>query len=259
MNIISKILKYLKKHTKTINKILALVLVGTFIACIATLLHYRALYLEQDDVRSELNSNLENAAGVNAELNATIQEKEEQLDSCKTEIEALKAEVATLKKQIEALNAENVELLKEVANLTTYPDKEYRQSTYVWTYLKSLGLNDYVCAGILGNIMAEVGGQTLDISKYSMKASENYFGMCQWAGGRKERLLRDFGTTIDAQCQFLGVELFEVIPKDNSFYSMQDEQEAALYFAKKYERCGSGSYSVRQKNATKALKYFTGK
>jgi hypothetical protein len=38
---------------------------------------------------------------------------------------------------------------------------------------------------------------------------------------------------------------------------MQDEKEAALYFAKYYERCGSGSYSVRQSNATKALDYFT--
>ena len=36
-------------------------------------------------------------------------------------------------------------------------------ATEIWLYLKKQGYNDYVCAGILGNIMAEVGGQTLNI------------------------------------------------------------------------------------------------
>lgn len=255
MNIISKILKYLKKHKTTIKRISVLFVAGVFVAVIAVMLHYNALYQEHSNSSSELASQLSNSAAVNTELNAKVQEQEQQLNAYKTEVDELKAE-------IEALKKENQELSKELANRTTYPDKEYRQSTYVWNHLKSLGLNDYVCAGILGNIMAEVGGQTLDISKYSAVEvdgdSRSYFGICQWAGGRKDRLLKDFGNTLDAQCRFLGVELFEVIPKDNSFYSMQDEKEAALYFAKHYERCGSGSYNVRQRNATKALEYFTG-
>jgi hypothetical protein len=68
--------------------------------------------------------------------------------------------------------------------------------------------------------------------------------------------LNSFGTSLEAQLEFLSVELFEVIPKGNAFYSMQNEQEAALYFAKYYERCSSKYYSVRQRNATKALQYF---
>ena len=255
MNIISKILKYLKKNKTTIKRMLVLIVAGVFVATVALMLHYRALYNEQTSISGELTSNVEQTTDINTELNAKVQEQEQQLNAYKTEVDELKAE-------IEALKKENQELSKELANRTTYPDKEYRQSTYVWNHLKSLGLNDYVCAGILGNIMAEVGGQTLDISKYSAVEvdgdSRSYFGNCQWAGGRKDRLLKDFGNTLDAQCRFLGVELFEVIPKDNSFYSMQDEKEAALYFAKHYERCGSGSYNVRQKNATKALQYFTG-
>ena len=121
-----------------------------------------------------------------------------------------------------------------------------------------MGLNEYVCAGILGNIMAEVGGQTLDISRWAQYSAANtkYYGICQWSGGRKNRLLNDFGTTLEDQIRFLSVELFEVIPKNSSFYNMQDEKQAALYFAKYYERCGTGSYSVRQSNATKALNYF---
>jgi hypothetical protein len=124
-----------------------------------------------------------------------------------------------------------------------------------------MGLNDYVAAGIMGNIMVEVGGQTLDISRYSCRESNSgrYYGMCQWAGSRKERLLRDFGGTLKDQCEFLKVELFEVIPQSNSFYELQDEQEAALYFAKKFERCAEYSYAKRLKCATKALEYFTAK
>ena len=40
---------------------------------------------------------------------------------------------------------------------------EYKDATLIWEYMKSLGWNDYVCAGILGNMMAEVGGGTLDL------------------------------------------------------------------------------------------------
>ena len=37
---------------------------------------------------------------------------------------------------------------------------------------------------------------------------------------------------------------------------MTDAQQAALAFAKSYERCGSGSYGIRQQNALKAYNYF---
>ena len=148
--------------------------------------------------------------------------------------------------------------IKESKSNTTFKaDGNYNQAIEVWNGLKGLGLNDCVCAGILGNIMAEVGGQTLDISRWPQYSQNGYYGICQWSNGRKQRLLNDFGTTLNDQIRFLSVELFEVIPKDSSFYNMQDEKEAALYFAKYYERCNSKYYSVRQKNATKALKYFT--
>ena len=38
---------------------------------------------------------------------------------------------------------------------------------------------------------------------------------------------------------------------------MEDETEAAIAFAKCYERCSSVSYEVRKTNATKAYNYFT--
>ena len=39
-------------------------------------------------------------------------------------------------------------------------EEEYPTATYIWTYFKDLGYSNQVCAGILGNIMAETGGNT---------------------------------------------------------------------------------------------------
>lgn len=264
MNIISKITKYLKKHRTQVKNIIILALVISVLFSIITMITYKSLYNEQIELThsAKIDSEaLKNQKGVLikekselskqiAELNVKIQEQTKQIESYKTKIDNLTTELENLK-------SENAKLNNKVANTTTYPDTNYTQSRAVWNHLKSLGLNDYVCAGILGNIMAEVGGQTLDISRWSTFDQTHYYGICQWAGGRKDRLLNEFGGTLEAQIKFLGVELFEVIPENNSFYDMQNEKEAALYFAKYYERCGSASYAVRQTNATKALEYFT--
>jgi hypothetical protein len=212
------------------------------------LYNYKSSYKEEVSV---LPTELDSLRAKNEELETQLSE-DEQIISDKDE------QILQLENDIEIL----VETLNDFAsakNGTFKADGNYNQATQVWNYLRDLGLNEYVCAGIMGNIMAEVGGQTLDISRWAQYAVTNpqYYGICQWSGSRKQRLLNDFGTTLEDQIRFLSVELFEVIPKGNSFYNMQDEKEAALYFAKYYERCGSGSYKVRQSNATKALQYFT--
>lgn len=243
MYILSKILKCLKKR-KELVKTVAIVLLALFlIGSVRVTNKYKKL---QEEVSHSMSISNEVLKNQNEDLNVTINEQQNR-------IEELEAE---LKKE----KTENEKLLKNAACSVTYPDTEYLQATYVWNYLKNeIGLNDYVAAGIMGNIMVEVGGQTLDISKYSCRESNGgrYYGMCQWAGPRKERLLRDFGRSLEAQCKFLQVELFEVISKDNSFYNLTDEKEAALYFAQKYERCATWSYGRRQTSATTALQYFT--
>ena len=74
--------------------------------------------------------------------------------------------------------------------------KEYPEATTIWKYMKNLGYNDYVCAGIMGNLMTEVGGKTLNI-KYWLKG--NYYGMCQWNRAYKEV----WGADLKGQCDFL--------------------------------------------------------
>lgn len=140
--------------------------------------------------------------------------------------------------------------------------KEYPAATTVWKYLKSEGYNDYVCAGIMGNLMAEVGGQTLALNPSS--SNGNYYGMCQW----NKAYWEVWGADLLSQCKFLNKTMkyeFDTYGskyKNNfnfeDFKNLQNEEKAALAFAKCYERCGSGSYKVRQQNAEKAYEYFVG-
>ena len=140
---------------------------------------------------------------------------------------------------------------------------EYPAATLIWRELKEYGYNDYVCAGILGNIMAEVGGQTLNINyaKYS-SSSKGYYGICQWSKSYKEV----WNTSLEQQIKYLyktiiyefdtyGFKYKKHFDYDD-FYELTNEKEAALAFAKCYERCAKASYEQRQVNATKAYEYF---
>lgn len=137
---------------------------------------------------------------------------------------------------------------------------EYPAATQIWRYMKSLGWNDYVCAGIMGNLMAEVGGQTLDI-QYTLYY-KNYYGMCQWSKGYSQI----WGAGLKEQCDFLKdtieyeLDTFGYAYKKgfnyDSFLAMSNERDAALAFAKCYERCNSNYYTIRQTNAEKAYNYF---
>lgn len=264
MNIIFKMLKYLKNYSHLITGVIIVALIVVLVAQslfqTSQLNNLKSSYKEEVSV---LQTELDSLRTKNEELETKVSEQEETLANNEkvlldkdAKIRELEETIGGLKDTISDLQETNKALVAAKAN-SLKADGNYSQATTVWNSLKAAGLNDHVCAGILGNIMAEVGGQTLDISRWPKYSQNTYYGICQWAGGRKQRLLNDFGTTLEDQISFLTVELFEVIPKGNSFYNMQDEKEAALYFAKYYERCGSGSYSVRQSNATKALNYFT--
>ena len=141
----------------------------------------------------------------------------------------------------------------------------YPVATQVWRYMKEeLGWNDYVCAGVMGNMMAEVGGQTLNLDPYLYGHSgANYYGLCQWSSRYYPSIQ---GADVNAQLDFLASTvkkeldtygyLFRNGLNYEAFCNLTDAEDAAMAFAKAYERCGSGSYGVRQTNALKAYNYF---
>jgi hypothetical protein len=171
-------------------------------------------------------------------------------------IEEIKEETPPI---IEEPAAAVIEVVSEPVYTGEYPAAEY-----IWQYMKDLGWNDYVCAGVMGNLMAEVGGQTLNI-QYNLYSSDGgYYGMCQWS---KKYHSGIYGINdLNTQCDYLKdtikyeIDTFGYKYQTNfnleAFLNLTDAQQAALAFAKTYERCASGSYAVRQRNAITAYNYF---
>jgi hypothetical protein len=140
---------------------------------------------------------------------------------------------------------------------------EYESATYIWQRLIAAGLNESAAAGILGNIMVEVGGFTLNIPYWTSSASGTYYGMCQWNIHYYGEVV---GAGLEGQCDYL---LSTIENQFNSygylagvsyesFKQIGDCETAALAFAEVYERCGSSTYSIRQSCARTAYNYFAG-
>lgn len=112
----------------------------------------------------------------------------------------------------------------------------------VWRAMKAKGWNDDVCAGIMGNIMAECGGGTLEISAYLDGDGKTSFGLCQWHNERKANMLKfngkNYNTTtnlppIEHQIDFIEYELnlynINIIDSDKNY------EEVAYEFCVEFE------------------------
>ena len=143
-----------------------------------------------------------------------------------------------------------------------YVPEEYLSAYKIWIALKDAGYSDQATAGILGNVMAEVGGQTLEIRHWLYGSAGGCYGICQWSNVYFPEVQ---GTDLDYQIQFLldtvegqfdyCDELYDYTLEE--FKNEWDETNAALKFAQIYERCDPVSYYTRKKNATTAYRYFT--
>ena len=157
---------------------------------------------------------------------------------------------------------EQEEELKKISQGET----EYPVATTVWKFLRDKGYNQYVAAGIIGNMMVECGGQTLNLQPYVWGGYNGaMYGLCQWYNEYHPDVI---DSSIEVQLQYLLKTIkpeFDVFGNlsgytYDEFCKITNEKDAALSFAKTYERCGeSGGYKERQECAEKALKYFTKK
>lgn len=257
MNIILDIIKYFKTNKNYIFSLFIIVIILT--VCISFNV------VASNNNENEISRKHQEINSLSKQNDKIREEKEAIHDLNQTllqKVDNLEIEINDLKEKNQTLEDSNIEMGEQIKLLHTQLNSnetdEYTSIAIIWNFLKSIGLSDYVTAGIVGNIMIECGGGTFVIHPDIINTYENAYGICQWRGGRRERLFRDFGTDIHSQCRFLSVELYEVIPKDSNFYSMQNEREAALYFAKYFERCHPDYYAIRQDSATKAYNYFVG-
>jgi len=142
-------------------------------------------------------------------------------------------------------------------------EEEYYYATKVWEYLRQRGFSQEVACGIIGNMMIETSGGTLDLKPNIYSPSGNYYGLCQWS---KKYYPEAHGLSFEQQLEFLldNIEWeistfgknYKTGFKYKDFLKMTDPAEAALAFAKSYERCGPASYEMRQEAALKAYEYF---
>lgn len=182
-------------------------------------------------------------------------EDSEAILKAKDEWENAKEAIVLYQEQIENLEQQ------EFNNFWSTCAVEYPAATEIWLYMRNLGWNDYVCAGIMGNLMAEVGGGTLDIQYWLYGA--NYYGMCQWNKAYANDI---WGADLQTQCDYLRdtikyeIDTFGYAYSKGfnyeSFLNLTNERDVALAFATCYERCASQHRYIRQNYATKAYEYF---
>lgn len=146
--------------------------------------------------------------------------------------------------------------------------EEYPVATQVWLYMKNeLGFSDIVCAGIMGNMMAECGGCWTSDLDWDVSSSSGY-GMIQWLGGRKNQLFSIYGSnpSIENQLNFMKDELYGTngVTKQvtdsqlDKIMNAETPEDCAYAFACYYERCGEGHRWVRRDYARRAYEYFVG-
>lgn len=210
--------------------------------------------------------------------NSQLQQDVEQLEEQKAQLEQ---EAEESKKRIEELEKEKSELLAKrkqqqatliklssnttISKVSTLPEGEYPEARLIWNTIKSWGYSDNVVAGIIGNMMAEVGGGTLTgLSNWHTDGCG--YGLIQWTSGRQRLLKQLYGArpNIEQQLQFIkneltgqnGVNRQVTEAQYNELLNASSPEAAAMTFARYYERCGSSYRAKRQSFARTAYNYF---
>lgn len=136
---------------------------------------------------------------------------------------------------------------------TEYSGTDYAEE--VWAYFTGLGYSEYVTAGMLGNMMVECGGYTLELQPEIYDAWGQGYGICQWL-----LIYTPEADGLDITGQ---LELLEETLESNMkvfggsykyFTALTDAGAAAEYFMKYYER-GEGA-EARKRCAYTAYEYF---
>lgn len=143
--------------------------------------------------------------------------------------------------------------------------EECPEATAIWLQMKSYGWTDAVCAGIMGNIMRETGGDTLEyITSNIYNKSKSHYGLCQWAKRYYPQIqpTETWTPSTTEQIEFLRYTINNQKTLHHSYgfteeylLTATDYREVAKKFCDGYERPAENS-TRRENNAEKAWKYF---
>ena len=151
------------------------------------------------------------------------------------------------------------------SDIETYKiwEEQYFYATKVWQFLRQHDYSQEATCAIIGNMMIETSGGSLALKPFVYSPGGNYYGLCQWSMKYyPETRDLSFENQLKYLVESIGWEIntfggnYKKGFKCADFLAMTDVEDAALAFAMTYERCGSGSYQLRQQAAVKAYNYF---
>ena len=169
------------------------------------------------------------------------------------------AQIRTKQAELEKLEAK---VASDLAHYEAWEEEHY-YAAMVFNYFMQRGFTEEATCAIIGNMMIETSGGDLALKPSIYSKSGNYYGLCQWS-------LKYYPETKDIPFDHQLEYLFNTMPWEfntfgrlyedgfeyEDFIRMTDPAEAALAFAKVYERCTPISYKLRENAAIKAYKYF---
>lgn len=233
-------MEFIKENKLLIKNIIIAVIMVSII--IGLTFYSNQLYNQLEKVTTEKEL-------VEIEINKVI----EDLESVKNELDIAHKEIEKYKQEIESEDAKWKRRYEE-----------YPVATEAWIAMKTNGWSDIVCAGIMGNLMAETGGGTLHLDWDSNGKSGH--GLVQWIGSRRIAIKNKYGAcpSVKEQVQFIHDELYGVngVSRQvtdsqlNAIMNAETPEECAYAFACYYERCIANVRSMRKGFARKAYDYF---
>lgn len=218
---------------------------------------------EKDAKIAELEAELESA-------NQSHMEKDHMVMYLQSEVDVMRQLIADYDAIMEQIHNEEKAREEYIEAKWAKKMAEYPVATTVWKYLtEELYLNNYVAAGILGNMMLECGGNSLNLQYSIYSANKSYYGLCQWNVVAKNNNGvfvngKVKNASLEKQLEYLSGDAFGSIEYAfnhsktmdyNTFAMLSNAEKAAEMFAKIYEVCGN-TYYTRGVNALKAYQYF---
>ena len=153
-------------------------------------------------------------------------------------IDAAGKKLGIVERQLPNLQIKSVRRI--LGNTTVGPFNQYALN-----FFRNKGLSDAQARGIVGNLMQESRGNHTAINK-----SSKAFGLAQWLGPRKERLIQKYGPnpTVQQQLEFIWEELNTT--ENKAFQKLLNTNtisDATKVFAKHFERAGNNEMNMSKR------------
>lgn len=245
------------------NKILNIVIITVLALSLLGLFIYQ--YYETNNLSKTINQLVEE----NKELKSNIDTLTLSLEETTEALNTTQQELHLANEKIESQAKEIDNYIQQIEDEEAKWQKRYEEypvATEAWIAMKTYGWSDTVCAGIMGNLMAETGGTGTLYLDWDSNGGNGY-GLVQWTSGRRNTIKSRYGTypTVKEQIQFIHDELYGVngIRKQvsdsqlNAIMNAETPEECAYAFACYYERCADFARGMRRGFARDAYEYFT--